>query len=265
MNNTAMRPICFFLHHVAISPRLTVSHHQLSSVSHWCRARPSSSSSRNGPRQPTSMSFSLPRVQRSSSPSPDNNNNNDDNPNANNTMTGNSNSNNSNYSPQSDSSAPSSTSPQMSSVYDSMSKATIIGRTGSIAEIKDLPSGIRCATLRLATNHLAGSGSNQRVETQWHTVQIFDTVTGFNIISSIPVGTQIYVEGSLRVSNYEKDGNTKQFINISVNRSMGMFRILKRPYRPNNDNSYAPTENSSPTNKNTRSSGSSNGDDDFPF
>lgn len=191
------------------------------------------------PKPPTHMSFSLPRVNKNSS---DNNkNNNSNNNNLNNNTNTNSNAPSANYDSSSSSSSGSG-SGSTSGVYDTLSKATLIGRTGAVAELKELPSGMRVATLRLATNHLSG---NSGVETQWHTVQIYDGVTGFSVVSSLPAGTQLYVEGALRVSSYEKDGSVRQFVNVSVSKAMGMFRVLRRPYRAqqqNNSQGQAETE-----------------------
>lgn len=127
--------------------------------------------------------------------------------------------------------------PLPSSVFESLSKATIIGRTGTTPEIKDLPSGVRCAKLRVATNHLAGSGASQRVATQWHYIQVYDSVVGFNLICSLPVGTQVYIEGDLRITNSERDGETRQYTTISLSKSQGIFRILRRPYRSGDNDS----------------------------
>lgn len=201
MNITTGRAALQFIH---VNVFRTNVPHVRHSFHRTCWKRPAVNFTRAQPRM---MSFSLPRVNRPEQGSSDLNGNMAD-----------------------DQSSSPSSSP-MSSVFETLSKATIIGRTGNMADVRQLPSGVRCATLRVATNQLSGSGSAQRVDTQWHTVQIYDSVTGFSVISSLPVGSQLYVEGALRISTYEKDGVSKQYVNITVSKAQGMFRILRRAYR----------------------------------
>lgn len=202
MNSTTGRTALQFIH---VNVFRTNAPHVGHSFRRTCWRRPAVNFTSAQPRM---MSFSLPRVNR-----PEQDSSSDLNGNI-----------------TDDQSSPPSSSP-MSSVFETLSKATIIGRTGNIADVRQLPSGVRCATLRVATNQLSGSGSAQRVDTQWHTVQIYDSVTGFSVISSLPVGSQLYVEGALRISTYEKDGMSKQYVNVTVSKAQGMFRILRRAYR----------------------------------
>lgn len=106
-------------------------------------------------------------------------------------------------------------------------------------QIRDLPSGVRVASVSIATNHVTGGS----VVTQWHNVQIFDGVSGFPIVAALQPGTQLYVEGALRISTVEKDGVNRQFVNISVTRTMGMFRVLRRPYKQQSSGDIDPMPN----------------------
>lgn len=126
-----------------------------------------------------------------------------------------------------------------SSVFQTMSKATLIGRTGGPARIQDFDYyGGQCATLSIATNHFArdSDADSQRVGTQWHYVQVYDSTPGYSFISSLPAGTQVYVEGSLRIVQRERDGVPMTYVNVSVSKSHGTFRVLRRPYRTTDTN-----------------------------
>lgn len=106
--------------------------------------------------------------------------------------------------------------------YRSLAKATLIGRTGSKAEIYDstISSGRCSAMLPIATTGYNG-------DTNWFRVFISDATPGYSLIERLAKGSQLYIEGGLKINSVEKEGEFKQYVNIHVSPGMGMFRVLK--------------------------------------
>lgn len=115
--------------------------------------------------------------------------------------------------------------------YRSLCKLTLIGRTGTPPEVREFDDGSTSVTLNIATNHTAGGSDDWKIETQWHKVFVAGNVTGFSVLSELGVGSMVYVEGNMRVSTVQRDGETRQYVNIRVNRGQGMVRILSSPRR----------------------------------
>lgn len=115
--------------------------------------------------------------------------------------------------------------------YRSLCKLTLIGRTGSPAEVREFDDGSSSLTLNIATNHNSGGANDWKVETQWHKVFVAGNVTGFGVLSELAVGSMVYVEGNMRVTTVEREGEMKQYVNVKVGRGEGMVRILSSPRR----------------------------------
>lgn len=115
--------------------------------------------------------------------------------------------------------------------YRSLCKLTLIGRTGTPPEVREFDDGSSSLTLSVATNHNAGSMDDWKIETQWHKIFVSGNVTGFSIMRDLAVGSMVYVEGNMRISTVERDGETRQYVNVRVNRGEGIVRILSSPRR----------------------------------
>lgn len=115
--------------------------------------------------------------------------------------------------------------------YRSLCKLTLIGRTGTPPEIREFDDGSSSLTLNVATNHSAGTSEDRKIETQWHKVFVAGNVTGFSVLSDLAVGSLVYIEGNMRVNNVEREGETRQYVNVRVHRGEGMVRILSSPKR----------------------------------
>lgn len=123
--------------------------------------------------------------------------------------------------------------------YRSLCKLTLIGRTGTVPEIREFDNGDRTMYVSVATNHARGDdgNGNRVVETQWHKVVVPGTTPGFSFLSELPVGTQVYVEGNLRIRTVEDDTGTRQYVNVVLSRGEGMIRVLSSPWRQEVDTS----------------------------
>lgn len=84
----------------------------------------------------------------------------------------------------------------------SVNKVILLGRIARAPEVKETKSGIQTASVSLATSKKAKDGTEV---TEWHNVVFFNRlaeVAG----QYLDKGSQIYVEGSIRTREWEKDG-----------------------------------------------------------
>ncbi|MFM1914118.1 MAG: hypothetical protein RIR51_1971 [Bacteroidota bacterium] len=91
----------------------------------------------------------------------------------------------------------------------SLNKVMLIGNLGSDPEVRSLPSGTKVASFNIATNESYVRKDGQRVDnTDWHRIEMWDGLAGI-AEQYLRKGSNIYVEGRLRVEEYQdKNGNT---------------------------------------------------------
>ena len=88
----------------------------------------------------------------------------------------------------------------------SVNKVIIIGNLGRDPEMRYMPSGDAIANLRIATAEKYKDRNGEMQEsTEWHSVAFFGK-TAEVCGQYLKKGSQVYVEGSLRTEEYEKDG-----------------------------------------------------------
>ena len=93
-----------------------------------------------------------------------------------------------------------------------MNKVILIGNVGRNPEVKDFPSGFSIAKFSLATSKKV----KDETETQWHNIEVIGK-TGNGLLKVIPyikMGSKIMVEGEIRYSQYNKDGQTRYMTSI---------------------------------------------------
>jgi single-strand DNA-binding protein len=93
-----------------------------------------------------------------------------------------------------------------------VNKAIILGRLGRDPEMTYTQSGMAVCKFSLATSRKMKDG--QEV-TQWHRCTAFNK-TGELISQYVNKGNQLYVEGEITYSQYEKDGVTRYSTDIIV-------------------------------------------------
>ena len=87
----------------------------------------------------------------------------------------------------------------------SVNKVILIGFLGSDPEVKTLDSGVKVARVSLATSESYTDKSGKKVEnTEWHNLVIWRGLADV-VEKYTKKGSQIYVEGKLKTSSYEKD------------------------------------------------------------
>lgn len=90
-----------------------------------------------------------------------------------------------------------------------LNKVTLIGNLGADPDTKRTQSGLDVCRLRIATSERRKDQAGNWVEhTEWHTVTCFGK-TAENAGKYLSKGRTVYVEGKLRTSSYEKDGEKR--------------------------------------------------------
>jgi single-strand DNA-binding protein len=100
----------------------------------------------------------------------------------------------------------------------SLNKVMLIGNLGRDPEVSYTPSGMAIAKFSIATTEFwTDKGTGERKEkTEWHRIVAFAKLAE-TCGRYLTKGKQIYVEGSLRTSSYEKDGITRYSTDIIAN------------------------------------------------
>ena len=131
----------------------------------------------------------------------------------------------------------------------------LIGNLGKDPELKKLESGNSVCTAPLATSETYNNKqTGEKVtNTTWHNLEIWGK--GAEIFDKyLSKGSKVYIEGSIKVDTYEKDGVTKYLNKINVRD----FKFLDTKESVNIDNQPQGNVNANPTNQNED-------EDDLPF
>ena len=103
-----------------------------------------------------------------------------------------------------------------------VNKVILIGHLGADPEVRYTANGSAVARLRIATteNYVDKSGNRQEI-TEWHTVTAWGKLAE-TCGQYLAKGKQVYIEGRLRTTSYEKDG-VKRYTTEVVVRDMIML------------------------------------------
>jgi len=109
-----------------------------------------------------------------------------------------------------------------------MNKVILIGRTGGEPTTNKNVTNISLAT----TEHFKADGERKE-HTEWHRLVLFGKLAE-TAQKWVTKGMQIAIEGRLRTSSYEKDGETRYSRDIIVDRleMLGGKNVGKEPTNP---------------------------------
>jgi single-strand DNA-binding protein len=100
---------------------------------------------------------------------------------------------------------------------EGLNKVMLLGNLGADPELKVTAGGQSVLKLRLATTETYLDRNNTRQErTEWHSVTLWGK-RGEALAKFLAKGERIFVEGSLRTSSYEKDGEKRYRTEINAN------------------------------------------------
>jgi len=104
-----------------------------------------------------------------------------------------------------------------------VNKVIILGNVGANPELKTSSSGVASCKISIATSESwTDKASGNKVErTEWHRVVFFNRLAEV-VAQYIEKGSKLYVEGSLRTTMYEKDGQ-KHYSTEIMGQSMQML------------------------------------------
>jgi single-strand DNA-binding protein len=138
-----------------------------------------------------------------------------------------------------------------------INKVILVGNVGKDPETRYAAGGACITTVSVATSESwkDKQTGEQKERTEWHRVKFFGRIAEI-AGEYLKKGSQVYIEGSLRTEEYEKDGVKKYSTDI-VAQEMQMLGG-----RPGADSArQAPRDNSA----GPRTSGGAVADDDVPF
>lgn len=160
-----------------------------------------------------------------------------------------------------------------------VNKVILLGNLGQDPEIRTLESGVKVATVSIATseNYKDQAGEWQE-KTEWHRLTMWRWYA--EKAEKLKKGDKIYVEGKLTTRSWEQDGIKRYVTEVVVtdlqytakmgegNYSGGVPAPTQDPYGgSHNTSSYSNASQSSSSNAEVSAdlSGSSNPEDDLPF
>ncbi|MBQ9471423.1 MAG: single-stranded DNA-binding protein [Bacteroidales bacterium] len=100
----------------------------------------------------------------------------------------------------------------------SVNKVILVGNVGRDPEIRATENGTKYARFSLATNETFLDKQGQRqTQTEWHRVVVWGKQADY-IELYVKAGKLLYIEGRLRTSNYEKDGQKHYTVDVVCDR-----------------------------------------------
>lgn len=141
---------------------------------------------------------------------------------------------------------------------EGLNRVMLLGNLGADPELRFTQAGQAVLNLRLATTEsYLDKDKVRRERTDWHTVTIWGK-RGEALSKILSKGSSLFVEGSLRTSNYDARDGTKRY-KTEVNATNVILAGGKR-------NGAASTPDPEPEpSGDAPSGGAAAGDDDIPF
>ncbi|NOZ78106.1 MAG: single-stranded DNA-binding protein [Acidobacteria bacterium] len=86
-----------------------------------------------------------------------------------------------------------------------INKVILVGNVGRDVDFRALPNGNNLAKFTLATSEARFKDSDGKPHTEWHRIVVWGKLAEI-CNQYVTKGKQLYVEGRIRTSSYEKDG-----------------------------------------------------------
>ena len=108
-----------------------------------------------------------------------------------------------------------------------MNQLTIIGFTGQDADLHYTQNGTPVTTLSVATKEWWKNGQGEwQSRTEWHRVVAFGKLTDY--AKTLPKGSHVLVQGSLRTREYDRDGVTHRVVELRADSIGKLDRAVRR-------------------------------------
>ena len=117
-----------------------------------------------------------------------------------------------------------------------VNKVIVLGNLGADPELRSSPSGVTTCRLSIATsmNWTDKNSGEKKEKTEWHRVVFFGRSAEV-IDQYLKKGQQLYIEGRLQTSKYEKDGIERYSTDI-IGES---FNFISSSGSSSNNNQFA--------------------------
>ena len=108
-------------------------------------------------------------------------------------------------------------------VMNGINKVILVGNLGRDPETRQMPSGGSVTNISIATSKTwkDKASGEKKEQTQWHRVMLFNKLSDISA-QYLKKGSKVYIEGSLKTSEYEKNGQ-KQYSTDIVASEMQML------------------------------------------
>ena len=146
-----------------------------------------------------------------------------------------------------------------------VNKVIILGRLGADPELRSSPSGVTTCNLSIATsiNWTDKNSGDKKEKTEWHRVVFFGRPAEV-IDQYMKKGQQLYVEGRLETSKYEKDGIERFSTNI-IGESFNFISGSSTQMDDSTQNEFNQTPSQNENMTSESNSKKDDFDDDIPF
>ena len=146
-----------------------------------------------------------------------------------------------------------------------VNKVIILGRLGADPELRSSPSGVTSCNLSIATsiNWTDKNSGDKKEKTEWHRVVFFGRPAEV-IDQYMKKGQQLYVEGRLETSKYEKDGIERFSTNI-IGESFNFISGSSTQMDDSTQNEFNQTPSKNENMSSESNSKKDDFDDDIPF
>jgi single-strand DNA-binding protein len=130
----------------------------------------------------------------------------------------------------------------------SINKVILIGNVGQAPELKTTTSGHNYLRFSLATTEYwkDKSTGQRKDQTTWHNIKVYEPQAS-SLLRLIKKGSKLYIEGSIRTSEYEKNGQKVIFTEI-LSRDVKLLDKLEPSYGEQAPQVYAPNLPKGPSN-----------------
>lgn len=100
---------------------------------------------------------------------------------------------------------------------EGLNRVCIMGALGADPEIRTTKGGLSVLSLRVATTERVKRGDEWTDHTEWHSVAVFGKRAD-GLAKVLTKGSRVYIEGPLRTTSWEKDGQKRYKTEISADK-----------------------------------------------
>jgi single-strand DNA-binding protein len=143
-----------------------------------------------------------------------------------------------------------------------VNKVILIGNLGADPEVRNLESGVKVATINVATSETFKDRNGERqVQTEWHRVVVWRGLAEV-VEKYLKKGSQVYIEGRLRTRSYDDQDGKKHYVTEIEARELTM---LGRREGDSSDHEGSEVNRSANEGSTRKEESKDSGADDLPF